>query len=343
MEGNAQLVADNLGWMPTPSGQLLRTQDLGDQLTVNIPDALLMDGSAASPLTVEARIYPRAYKAYSVNSYPVVALRQSWESSLELLDGSWNSPAVPSIRSSGFEIVSDDAWSANVSTDAWHSLRITFDVDGQVEAYVDGALLGVQPVSMNYSRDSDWELSLGNFDGDIDEIRISNVVRTDSAATVASGLVVASIPDTIAAERDTLDVPIRLGDTTGEDVLGVEASVAYDATVVTVLDTLITTGSLTQSGWFGASNIVSGIGGIDTLKIGLASAQDPLVGSGPLVFFRLVAGGSQFPDTTALQIPSVSFNEGIPTAGLHPGSAIVLESDQYAVDTSTVAITSMPT
>ena len=318
--GNAQLVADNLGWMKLPSGQLLRLQDLNDIATVSIPDSLIMDGTTVSPFTIEARIFPRAYKAHGVGNYPIVALRQTYESYLELIEGTWNEPAVPVVKSSGGEIVSDDFWAATVSTNAWHSLRMTFDVESLVEVYVDGLLLGVQPSFISPARNGDWLFTLGNFDGDIDEVRISNLVRTDTAATVAAGLIIASIPDSASVYGDTVEVPIYLTDATNENVLGIEASVAFNASTVTVLDTLVTSGSLTESGWFGASNIVPGIGGIDTLKIGLASAQNPLTGSGPLAFMQLLGGGVQWPDTTALQLPRVVFNEGTPIAGRLAGS-----------------------
>jgi fibronectin type 3 domain-containing protein len=172
--GNAQLASDNLEWMALPGGQVLRVRDLGDQVTVPIPDDLVQPGGSASPLTIDARIYPRAYKAYSIGNYPVVSLYQDWDTRLEAVDGKWNSPRGPAVAVANQTLVSAEVWQDNVQPDAWHLLRIAFRANGAAEVYVDNHLIGAGAVSMNYDRTSDWWLTLGNFNGDLDEVRLSN-------------------------------------------------------------------------------------------------------------------------------------------------------------------------
>ena len=59
----------------------------------------------------------------------------------------------------------------------WHQLTIKLGTDGVTSAYIDGVLRATSANAPNYSRTSNWTLTLGHFDGDIDEVRISNVIR----------------------------------------------------------------------------------------------------------------------------------------------------------------------
>src|SRR5205823_4109713 len=57
----------------------------------------------------------------------------------------------------------------------WHQLKVTFDTNGITRAYIDGALRGSTNGPPAYGA-GNWTLTLGHFDGDIDEVRISNTV-----------------------------------------------------------------------------------------------------------------------------------------------------------------------
>jgi hypothetical protein len=178
--GNVTLASDNSGWMSAPSGQVARFTNLGDQLSVRIPDVKIMPGATAPMLTLEARIYPRAYKAYSVSYFPVVDLYQAWDTSLELEDGKWNRPSVCDVCAGSNEIVNSQAWNDHVTLRSWHLVRMTLDQGGMITCLVDGVVVGQKTVTnLNYGRENDFTLTLGNFDGDIDEVRVSNVVRSN--------------------------------------------------------------------------------------------------------------------------------------------------------------------
>ncbi len=60
---------------------------------------------------------------------------------------------------------------------SWHALKLTLDPTGTVSCYVDGVLVSSCAPKLYYARANPWTLTLGNFSGDIDEVRISNVVR----------------------------------------------------------------------------------------------------------------------------------------------------------------------
>jgi hypothetical protein len=55
---------------------------------------------------------------------------------------------------------------------------MTFDTNGITRCYIDAVLAG-QPSTNQpfYDHSTPWIIKLGNLDGDIDEVRISNIVR----------------------------------------------------------------------------------------------------------------------------------------------------------------------
>ena len=186
MEGNAELSDDNLGWMENPSGKALKISGLGDEATVLIPDGYVLQETSARQLTFEAWFYVVSYKAYGIENEQILTLYQAWDSSLEVRDGKWNSPHVPTVRSGNTTVVTDDEWEQAVSLNQWHFLRITYE-NGQVNVYVDQALISTSTVLLNPGRTNDWALILGNFEGYIDEVRISNVIRTEAPPVTLPG------------------------------------------------------------------------------------------------------------------------------------------------------------
>ncbi|MBK1884184.1 glycoside hydrolase family 9 protein [Luteolibacter pohnpeiensis] len=175
--GNVQLVAGNSGWMKQPVGEVARFSNLGDTLTVTLPDSLIAPGSTATELSLEAWIFPRAYKAYSYDNYPVIALTQHWDSSLAITDGKWNSPAVPSIAAGSQSLLSSSDWQSAIALGTWQRLKITRDSNSEFKVWINDVCVSTVSAAPNYGRTTDWLLTLGNIDADIDEVRISSIVR----------------------------------------------------------------------------------------------------------------------------------------------------------------------
>lgn len=173
--GNAQLVGDNLGWMGTPSGQAIRFSNVGDSLSFAFPDSEISPGAACTPLTLEARLYPRQYRAWSVGNYELVSLRQHWDSSFGLRQNKWGSG--PYVDTGNGWLVTPSTWLSNVAYDTWHHIKMTRDENGVHQYWVNGELVSTITANPNYGRTNDWILTLGNLDADIDELRISNIVR----------------------------------------------------------------------------------------------------------------------------------------------------------------------
>ena len=165
------------GW-----GSAASFSDLGDQLVIStVPDSVVEPGLSQTPLTIEARIYVRGYKAYNRANVSLIGLWQDYDSQFQLSDPEYPSsgqPIGPFVAGgSSAVIVTASQWQNAVSLNAWHKFKLTFTADGTTKCYVDDNLLNTMATSVNVGRPSTWWITLGNFDGDIDEVRISNVVR----------------------------------------------------------------------------------------------------------------------------------------------------------------------
>lgn len=171
--GGVTLTSEDLSWMNSPSGQAVRFSALGDLLQAAIPDSVILPASG-KPLTIEAQILPRAYLGFSVDSVPILAFYQDYDSGYALLDQKWGAdPKGPVVGAHNSDVVSAANWAAAAPIGQWSQLRITFDGGSALNCYVNGALVGSLNKAPNVTRVTDWLLSLGNFDGDVDEVRIS--------------------------------------------------------------------------------------------------------------------------------------------------------------------------
>jgi endoglucanase len=182
--GNVSLSSANLGWMQNPSGYAVNLNDLGDQLAITtIPDSAVEPGPSQTPLSIEARIYVRGYKAYSRANASLICLieNQQWDAQFQLYDPIWpasGQPIGPFVAgATTTHIVEPAAWQNAVSLNTWHSFKLTFAADGTAKVYIDGNLVNTVSTSVTVWRTDPWQIILGNFDGYIDEVRISNIVR----------------------------------------------------------------------------------------------------------------------------------------------------------------------
>ena len=108
---------------------------------------------------------------------PSVSLHQDWDAHLKLQDSKWGQPAGPALWANGMPLASATDWQETVALNQWHTLHLSYDGDQTVRCWIDGTLIAQQDSAPNRSRRQDWMLRLGGFDGDIDEVRISNSNR----------------------------------------------------------------------------------------------------------------------------------------------------------------------
>ncbi len=134
-----------------------------------------MPQSLATPLTIEARIYPRSYVSAGSAVY-LLWLHQDFDTEWSLYYASGaNDPQVFAPQASPLLSVAD--WANYITANTWHSLKITVNTNGLSQLYIDGTPRGSSSVVPNYGRTNNWTLHMGDFDGDIDEVRISNALR----------------------------------------------------------------------------------------------------------------------------------------------------------------------
>jgi len=116
-----------------------------------------------------------------------------------------------------------------------------------------------------------------------------------------------SMPDTTGTKPDTMLIPIRVSDLTGQNVYSAEFTIDYNPNVVQAL-------GLQRSGTFSANwpqpatHFTPG-----QVSMAFASA-DSLVGSGVFIYLRMRLLPNASPDSTALTFSQSMFNEGNPAA-----------------------------
>ncbi len=182
--GGVSRSSANLSWMSSPVGEVARLSALGDQLTVHIPDDVIL-GSSSAEISLEARIFVRAYQTDEATpNAAILQLVQDYDAQLTLRDSRYHSPTGPKLFGPVEAVVVESSeWNA-VTMNAWHRLLITLDATNIVTCYLDGIQIGESIVApTNRQRVGDWTLVIGNFDGDVDEVRLSNGVRSPGAGS----------------------------------------------------------------------------------------------------------------------------------------------------------------
>jgi hypothetical protein len=168
----------NANWMRSPTGAVARFRSADDYLEITtIPDSAVL-ASIAAPLTIEARVYPRAWTTDAGgNAQFVISLKQDPDTQWVLYYAPQQTPDAPQLFASCCAVLSNTNLNTLLSLSTWHQLTIRLDTNGVTSAYIDGVLRATSANAPNYGRTSDWTLTLGHFDGDIDEVRISSVCR----------------------------------------------------------------------------------------------------------------------------------------------------------------------
>jgi hypothetical protein len=169
-------------WPKTPgNNKVARFSNGGDELRAALSNTTIQNAIQNGGLTLDARIYVRSYKVGDGSHPNVLALRQEYNSQLNLYYASGQNPDAPKfyVNNAGAgPVLSNSEWSSHITPNAWHNIRFVYKGTGgnaTTTVYIDGNFTKgpiSTPVVATYDL-IDWILYLGNFDGDIDEIRIS--------------------------------------------------------------------------------------------------------------------------------------------------------------------------
>jgi hypothetical protein len=152
--------------------------------TAPIPDALVMP-SPGRPLTFEARVFVNAWSAYGLTlAGNIATLSQEYDSYFYLLQqGKWDLPKNGNIAANQTTLVNPTQLQSLIPLNQWVQIALVFDGTNKDYVYVNGNLVaGPIVAAPNIGRNNPWQLTLGNFDGYIDEVRLSSVMRVFLAA-----------------------------------------------------------------------------------------------------------------------------------------------------------------
>jgi Concanavalin A-like lectin/glucanases superfamily len=162
-------------WMGSPSGFALRVTY--PQMAMGIvPHTALLNNANRKPFTIEERVFLNAWGPNN-NGYTYCGFSQNADTACQMLQQKWGLPIIQA--NSGDTVASTNQVVSSLTTGVWHHVMITFDGTNKYQAFVDGVLLGMNTNhAPNWGRTPDITNQFGNFDGYLDEIRISRVVRT---------------------------------------------------------------------------------------------------------------------------------------------------------------------
>jgi hypothetical protein len=175
------ILQGNNSWMKSVSGSSARFGGLGDRLEpVNtIPDGVLRPNGGINGFTIEFWIY---LKRFPNNGSALYLLRFA-QGAIGNDNSEWsvyyNTTLAPFPQFFGpkGQLVFDSAhWSAQMTTNTWHLVKITVAANGNTTVQVDRNTPVTQATSPTYDGEN-WILSLGDFVGCYDEIRVSKAVR----------------------------------------------------------------------------------------------------------------------------------------------------------------------
>jgi hypothetical protein len=227
--GNATIDTSSFAWTNRPNGGALRVLDLGDEVTVNLPNASLADATKTDALSIEAMIYVNKQMAFGRGNADLMVLSKNWNAEFAWRHNIWT---AGSAISGGANALADYlVLGSYLKTGQWQHLKIrltrtgyTVTVDGQTVRTVASTDL------VNWGGSGTATFKLGSFDGFIDEIVIKNEGATQTTpmptkATVsiaatdpnASGILILD-PGVFTITRDTaaatnLTVSYSLGGT----------------------------------------------------------------------------------------------------------------------------------
>lgn len=175
--GNARFDSSNLLWMSAPSGQALRLTGISDVVSVALPRKVIWPDDQ-SVVTVEAKIYPNAYTSDGVNKR-IFSFYQSWNVNFGLTKKQWTGILEPP-QLVGYKMNIINGLKTIAETfkvKSWNELKFIF-ANGQTSVYINNQKVGEATSTPSFALKNDnLQIISGEFDGWIDEIRVSNVAR----------------------------------------------------------------------------------------------------------------------------------------------------------------------
>jgi hypothetical protein len=183
LAGNAFIDSSNLGWATQHSGGALRFMDLGDNATVKIPLTTLKK-STTTAIRVEGMIYINDFKGYSRDNAHIISLSENSNAYVEFMEDKYRGAFA---RGGTVFMAPFSTLSARCTTKTWHHMAVEISQYGYSFS-MDGTVLATLPATefSNWGKSAFATLTLGNFDGWIDEVVVRSITGNSGTHPVVS-------------------------------------------------------------------------------------------------------------------------------------------------------------
>lgn len=184
VSGGAYLDAYNVSWMTTPTGSSMHCMNLGDAATIPIPSGDIYTPGSTTKISVEAMMYVNDFLGYNIENVDLLALgtqSDNWESTLELYYNEYNGPTFRA----GGDLVSGATITSAITPGVWHHVSMSVDASSYTME-VDGTNIFSQATTAlaNWGINGAYHsLTIGNFDGWIDEVVVRNITTNPIVST----------------------------------------------------------------------------------------------------------------------------------------------------------------
>ncbi|MFN7139820.1 MAG: hypothetical protein ACK4UN_10815, partial [Limisphaerales bacterium] len=178
----ARFDSSNVGWMAARYGSALRFDEIGDRALIRIANNTLHD-AATEAIVLECMLYITDY-LYAPTNLPMITFYRNWNASLEFL----KNPYLGLMFRGGTQFeTSGNTVSNALPRNQWHHLRLAIGKTGY-SVRINGNLLAFHPSSelANWGSTTGFStLSIGNFEGWIDEVVVWNL-KTNRTVTLSA-------------------------------------------------------------------------------------------------------------------------------------------------------------
>lgn len=171
-----EFIGQPLTWMAEPAGACLRLNGQ-DQFAVTLPRELIP--SDDTPLTLEMLVYVEAFTAWGFSGDPLLfGLLQDWNLWFGLRQETWDRALAPALASGADKAVASADVAEQFPMNRWCHVKLVYDPAGEARLFIDGEQIGQGPAAaLQASHQNPVRFTLGPFQGKVDEIRVSTIVR----------------------------------------------------------------------------------------------------------------------------------------------------------------------
>jgi len=180
LSGLTSLNSSNLTWMASPSGTALRFTDVGDSATISLTNVSLYQNGQIGSIGVEAMVFVKQFKAYSRQSATIINLAKRWDTQLYLEQDMWGTS--PQFIGGTQTLLPAANLAPYLQTNCWQKISLLLDTNGYSVRVNDYEVFRTNSMDItNWSSASTLSLTLGNFDGWMDEVVVRKQFTTPPA------------------------------------------------------------------------------------------------------------------------------------------------------------------